>query len=369
MSKQNKNRILIGVATDGKGGIDGYILSFVKFAYQNGIFCDVLTSKFSKDYQEKLNEFKSDLIPIANLHNRKNIYSEIHKLNNEKHYIAAYWNISTALMYPYVKAAHKCNMFPNIVQSHAASTDVENKVKNAIQKFTHYCLRFLLNRLNIERCAVSTLAAKWMFGNKKFKYIAEPVDAEKFQYNEKKRQSYRKALEINNEFVVGCVTSFLPVKNPLFIADVMHEFQEKNSNSKLIVCGDGPLKNEFEKLCEAILKPNTYKILGYVKDIPDILQAFDAFILPSKYEGLGMALVEAQSSGLPCVYSKNLPKEAAPNMLLSYPVKGFDAKQWSDTLIKISKKEKKRTNVDWEIVEKSGFNKNSLKPIIDMINS
>lgn len=368
MSEKNKNRILIGVATDGKGGMDGYIFSFVEFAYHNGFYCDVLTSKFSKDYQEKLKQLKANLIPIANLRNRKNIYTKIQKLNNENHYIGAYWNISTALMYPYVKAAQNCNISPNIVQSHAASTDVENKVLNFIQKFVHYCLRFPLNKLNIKKCAVSTLSAKWMFGsNQNYKYIAEPVDAEKFQYNEEKRNKYRAALDIGNEFVVGCVTSFLPIKNPLFIADVMHEFQEKYNNTKLIVCGDGPLKNEFEKLCQAILKPDTYKVLGYVKDVPDILQTFDAFIFPSKCEGLGMALVEAQSSGLPCVYSKNLPKEASPNMLLSYPVKSFDAKDWSDMLIKIANKKQNRTSADFEIVKQAGFNKDSLKTIIDMI--
>lgn len=80
-----------------------------------------------------------------------------------------------------------------------------------------------------------------------------------------------------------------------------------------------------------------------------------------------MALVEAQASGLPCVYSKNLPKEASPNMLLSYPVKSFDAKDWSDMLIKIANKKQNRTSADFEIVKQAGFNKDSLKSIIDMI--
>lgn len=87
---QKNNKILIGVAIDGVGGIDSYILSFVKIANSQDIICDVLTTKFSKAYRNKLQEHGANLIPIANLHNKKSIYTKIKDLNDKNKYYAAY---------------------------------------------------------------------------------------------------------------------------------------------------------------------------------------------------------------------------------------------------------------------------------------
>lgn len=52
------------------------------------------------------------------------------------------------------------------------------------------------------------------------------------------------------------------------------------------------------------------RFLGVRSDIPDLMQAMDVFVFPSLYEGLGIALVEAQAAGLPCVVSDTIPPEA-----------------------------------------------------------
>lgn len=367
MSK-NKN-ILVGVAQDGKGGLDSYIYKFVKIANKNGFHCDVLTSKYNKDFNNKLNKENSRLIKIANLHNKKAIYNKINSLSEGNNYVAAYWNISTALMFPYIKAASNNNIHPNIVQSHASSTDVNNIIKDILQKILHFWNRKRINRLDIKKAAVSKMSANWMFGkSSSFIYIEEPVDVAKYKFNIHIRNDYRKKFKFDDEFIVGCVTSFLPIKNPLYIIDVMEQLQSINPHSKLIVCGDGPLKNIFKQQANLRLVHNSFQLLGYRSDVNNILQALDAFIFPSKIEGLGMALLEAQASSLPCIYNDSLPEEVNIIPELTNVMNGFCAKEWAAKLDQLSKENNKRSANTSKILSKAGFTPNSPQKIIDLIN-
>jgi glycosyltransferase involved in cell wall biosynthesis len=95
-------------------------------------------------------------------------------------------------------------------------------------------------------------------------------------------------------------------KNPLEVVEALNKLNAEDllpDNFRFYYIGDGPLKNEV------LLKISEYKlnkficILGWRKDIPDLLPLFDFFILPSLWEGMPLAILESLSSGLPCIVS------------------------------------------------------------------
>lgn len=373
MNEQNKNKILVGVATNGTGGVDSYILSFVKVAYSQDIYCDVVTTKFSNAYAEKLKENDANLIAIANLHNKKSIYQTIEDLNNKNNYVAAYWNISTAIMYPYVKASSDCNINNIVVHSHAHYNSQPTKLKTFIFDSAHYFYRILLSKLNVKYAACSTDCAKWIAGNKiveqnKWTFVPNPIDAKACKYNETKRNLIREKLNIENKYVFGCATAFMPYKNPLFLIEVFSEIRKLNKNAYLLIAGDGPMKKDVEKLASGLLTDDSYKLLGHTKDVPDLLQALDCFILPSKNEGLPLCILEAQAASLPCVMSTNITREAIvlQNLVTRISFK-HSAKEWAKKILAIGNDANERKPVSADIVSDAGFNLDSPKKILPVL--
>lgn len=105
----------------------------------------------------------------------------------------------------------------------------------------------------------------------------------------------------------------------------------------MVLVGDGPFKNKIEDQVKSLKLENKVKFLGSRNDVNKILQAFDIFIMPSLWEGLGIAAIEAQASGLPTLVSQNFPKETKISDLIAYlsldqPEKWIDYIQnWFDT--------------------------------------
>lgn len=112
-----------------------------------------------------------------------------------------------------------------------------------------------------------------------------------------------------NAFVIGHVGRFTKEKNHDFLTDVFMEVAKVRTDAFLLMVGAGDSSQTEKKLNDCGLD-NRYMILSHRPDVNEILRAMDVFVFPSIYEGLGIALIEAQCSGLRCVVSDAIPKEA-----------------------------------------------------------
>ncbi len=153
------------------------------------------------------------------------------------------------------------------------------------------------------------LFGKGMF-KKKGRVINNAISLEKFVFNAGIRKRVRKELDIEDDFVVGHVGWFNPQKNHRFLIEVFENIRKKIPNAKLILIGEGLEKKSIEGLCREKGIKEKVLFLGVREDVNIIMNAFDVFCFPSKYEGLGIALIEAQAIGIPCVYSDRVPTEA-----------------------------------------------------------
>lgn len=229
----------------------------------------------------------------------------------------------------YLKVANKYHCV-TIAHSHIAGSQKGFKqyVINLYQK--------PLKNIAKYKFACSRDAGEWLFGKKTdFIVFNNAIDSRKFIYSEKQRKKMRNELGIKDStFVIGNVARFHLQKNHTFLIDIFKEILDKNPDSCLVLVGDGELRSEIEDKVSKLGITEHVVFTGVRTDINNLMQAFDYFLFPSLYEGLGIVLIEAQASGLPCMTSaKVVPIEAKVTDQLVYFSLDKTAKGWATEVL------------------------------------
>lgn len=220
-----------------------------------------------------------------------------------------------------------------IMHSHNSNYEVN---LNCVRKFVIGINRILLNYSVTDRFACSKMAGDWMFPGKKFHVIHNAIDASKFSYDLSKRQQTRASLHLDGKFIVGNVARFSYQKNHEFLIDVFYELQKKVDNAVLLLAGgisggDNSYLLRAKSQVEKLGIQDKVFFLGMYENMQDLYQAMDVFVLPSRFEGLCVAAVEAQASGLMCVSSDALSKETClvPDRFFQLSLKESNV-QWAE---------------------------------------
>ncbi len=157
----------------------------------------------------------------------------------------------------------------------------------------------------------SDKACKWLYGKNKDKaiIIKNGIETEKFCFNENIRKKKREELGIKEcEFIIGHVGRFCVAKNHEYLIKIFNEYNKINNNSKLILIGDGELREKITKEIKKLHLEKKVLILGFRNDTNELLQAMDCFVFPSIYEGLPLSLIEAQAANLMILASNKITK-------------------------------------------------------------
>lgn len=248
--------------------------------------------------------------------------------------------------------------------SHAHTTS--DNSESFIRKVYISVMRIFIKLFSTDFLACSDGAGRYLFGrnitsNKKYNLLPNFIDYEKFIKCEDK-SSIRKEFGIKDEDIVVChIGRFINAKNHSFLLEVANEMIKRNDKIKLLLVGTGDLKNEIEdKVKELGIGKNVY-LTGIRNDIPNILNNSDLFILPSIYEGLGLVLLEAQASNVPCLVSEAVQPEVDLNIGLVKQLKlSYGSKKWAlEAEVLINKNKSQDINV-MEAVKKKGYDLNSI---------
>lgn len=192
-----------------------------------------------------------------------------------------------------------------IVHSHSTRND--GGVKAIIKAALQYPIRFQADFY----VGCSSEAGKWLFGKRAFNseryvYLPNAIDLDKYRFDRVKRAELRTSLGVDGKLVFGHVGRLHEAKNHDFLIDVFSGLVRKFPDSVLLLVGDGPLRDHIEMLVDEKGLTDSVIFLGNRSDVPDLLQAMDAFLFPSKWEGLPVSVVEALASGLPCYVSDTI---------------------------------------------------------------
>lgn len=235
----------------------------------------------------------------------------------------------------------------NIIQ-HSHATKWSDKFLNGLRnRFMFFFARPFITK----KLACSNLAGKFLF-KKNYIVINNGIDTEKFKFNQKVRNKIRKELNIENNFVIGHVGRFSHEKNHSFIIDVFNEIYKQDKNFILLLVGDGPLKQEIEQKVNELNLNDNVIFTGTKCNVNDYYQAMDSFILPSFQEAFPVVAIEAQTSGLPCIFSDKMTNKV---ILCNSKQLSLDSsvKQWANEILKYKNFIRKDEN---RIIKEKNFN-------------
>lgn len=181
------------------------------------------------------------------------------------------------------------------------------------------CIRnYVISRLNplivsgYFSCSqdASRLLGWKIFWKNKVKILNNAINCERFKFDSEARSEVRKEFGIQEDTVViGHSGRFSPEKNQLYLLEVFAAYHGRYPNCKLMLLGDGPQKEEIENKIVRLGIEDKVILLGRKENPEKYLCAMDYFVFPSLYEGLSLALVEAQCSGLWCYVADGVNKK------------------------------------------------------------
>jgi len=194
---------------------------------------------------------------------------------------------------------------------HTIHTEPEVNSSGRIFYFDRFCFR----RLRVHPiCLNKEMAnrANKLYRIEKTEHLYNGIRLSEYSgLSEDNKKQLRNSLGINeDETVIGHVGRFVPIKNHQLIVEVFSEYVKKHQNSKLLLIGEGPEFNNIKVLAEQKNLADKVVFTGVRSDVPQLLQIMDKYIFPSKVEGLGISVIEAQAAGLPCVISNIIPVES-----------------------------------------------------------
>lgn len=140
----------------------------------------------------------------------------------------------------------------------------------------------------------------------------------------------------NDAFVLGNIGRFIPVKNQVFLIDIIKNICSINSNSFLVLIGDGETKEECMNKVKQLNLENNVIFTGIRSDIPELLKMMDVFCLPSLTEGVPVTVIEAQAANIPCLIADHIVDDVVVTPLVTKMSLANEAGVWARAAIDCS---------------------------------
>ena len=291
------------------GGIEVFITEVLLHCDISDLEIDVIATKISKNAcYDTLKGIGVNFIELSGKPRSPKNFSLFKQIVKTKHYDVIHFNIFHGLALNYVRIAKKLSVPSRIVHAHGAG--LRKSRTRFVKLFLHRFCRFLFKKCPTHYLACSESAAKFLYGNIPAKIISNGIETEAFRFSPQKRIKMRRELGLEDEVLISHVGRMSNEKNHRFLLSTFKFYTDINPNSRLALAGDGPLREELEDCAKELNISDKVKFLGNISNVADLLCASDFFVFPSIVEGLGIAAIEAQASGLFTICSDAVPPEA-----------------------------------------------------------
>lgn len=237
----------------------------------------------------------------------------------------------------YLKIAKKHEL---VTIAHSHSTSNGNGISATVKRILQLPIRKQADFL----FACSDKAGKWLFGEKaitqqNYYMIPNGVDLKRFEFDINKRNQMRMTLGIKEDtMILGHIGRLSTPKNHKFLLNVFNQYHKINSNSKLLLVGDGELFESIKQHINKLDINDEVIMTGSKQNTEDYYQIMDIFLFPSLWEGLPVSVVEAQANGLQCIISDVITHDVDLTALIQYLP--LDEKLWLGAITEAHKKKR-----------------------------
>lgn len=334
------------------GGVSNVILNYYRAMEKSGIQIDFVVTKNIDETIRKEIEISGGRIYILNMRNN-NPFKYIKELKNimkknQYDIIHAHGNSNTLFLEMY--SAKRAEV--DIRISHSHSTNTRYPVINLM-------LRHFFTRYYTHGIACSEEAGKWLFNDNKFNILKNGIDLDRYIFNKNIRKSTRKALNLDSNKLIGHIGNFSYAKNYDYLIDIFREIYNLDNSYRLLLIGDGKLRDKVEEKVKNLNLSSVVMFLGKTDKVSEYLQAIDIIIMPSRFEGLPLSLIEAQAAGIPCYISSEISDEVKITKLINFVSIDEEPYYWANKIVK-NKEYHREQNAEYarERIVYSGFSIN-----------
>lgn len=347
MSKKEPKRILQVVGAMNRGGTETMLMNIYRNINHQSIQFDFISYSDNRaDYDNEIEKLGGKIIRLQKTESIIELYRAIKEngpyvaVHSHTLFHCGIGNVAAQLAGVKIRVAH----------SH---TTMDNHI-GLFRKMYIVFMRALIKKTSTNLLACSQGAAIYLFGkkgleSKKYSYFPNAIDYSPY-LNDYHKEVNRFKLEegLGNSTVIGHVGRFIEAKNHTFLLQILKCLVTKVPNVKLLLVGDGDLRMEIENIVKNEGLYEYVRFLGLRKDIPMLLQCMDVFVFPSRYEGLGLVLLEAQASGIPCIVSEAIQPEANLQLgLMTTKSLSDGPEEWAEHLLlqSVSKQSISKTQI------------------------
>lgn len=295
--------LMINTVDTARNGITSVIFNCVKMLKDQGVVFDLVTkNEPDRMYVSEIEGTGGSVYVIQrSIKALPKYFLGIKKLVQSNRYDVVHIHGNSATCTIEALAARLGRARSVVVHAHSSS---------CVFRLAHNVLKPILNWIIDGKLACSDLAGKFLFGNH-YRVFNNAIDVENYRYNENWRQEVRQRHNVPQDArVIGHVGTFTYAKNQEFLVNVLQHFRCVQQNAVLVLIGEGVKAREIREQVNRLGLDEHVIFAGTIDDVNKYMSAFDCFVFPSHFEGLGLVLLEAQASGLRCVASTGVPEAA-----------------------------------------------------------
>ncbi|HDY7821909.1 TPA: glycosyltransferase [Vibrio vulnificus] len=329
-------KILHIVASRPKGGIGTFLRELVGHSSNSSHDFLISSKEDDGEFDQDVTKKGSEVFVAAPLNRPFCYMRDVYKFFKNRKLEVEYdfIHVHSPIVFLFVWFINKLSINKRLI-AHSHSIKYSDSALGVIRNYILYRPIRYFSDINIS-CSMS--AGEFLFGKCCFHIVRNGIDTKLYTYSEDDRRKIRKELELSDNFIIGQVGAFFKVKNHSFTLKVLDSIRSKSpevfNTIRLVFIGDGPEMDSITAKVNDLNLKESVVFWGRTNEPHKFYSAFDLFVMPSKFEGVPLSGVEAQASGLNCLFSNKVSQDV--NFINSQFLSIDNCEYWSEKIIKYS---------------------------------
>ena len=336
------------------GGIEVFLHNLLQQADMTKLEVDVVAASLEKNQlSEQLRAKGVNFIQLSgSLRNIMGNHRKFRQLLRQRQYDVVHLNLYQGLSLSYGRIARQEGVPVRIAHSH--NTALRDCPTKALKLLLHRFGRRCFTKDATALWACSEAAADFLFDRREFTWVPNGIDTRRFRFDPAVREALRQKMGLTDCLVLGNVGRLCAQKNQIFLLDIFAQLMQMRPDSRLLLVGDGEDRKKLERRAGALGISGQVIFRGHAQQVEQLLWVMDVFLMPSLFEGLPLAAIEAQAAGLPVLCARCLSPEIKMTEHLDVLPVDIGSKPWADRVLELISREIHREQA-FAAVRSAGF--------------